>query len=312
VSRFYFSIAFLPTNGRLEKPSMNIWLYQATLEEYNLSEQVPAKLHKLDDWRTTRYRDKMKAGDKVILWQSGADAGIYALGELSREPYPEKKTTATAKKPNWWADIRYTHFLESPILKTELAKHLTLQKLSVLSLPFQGNPFFVKRAEWAAIRDLIGSEADPPKSVAKKVLEAIEQIQGKSQGFSVSLAVRKAIEIHAMKRAAAHFEQAGYVVRDVSQHESYDLHCTRGDELLHVEVKGTRSAGQEILLTPGEVRLARKKSPDTALFVVYSLTVTKSDGKPIARGGRVRVLQPWNPDDRRLEALGYTYELPQE
>ena len=35
--------------------------------------------------------------------------------------------------------------------------------------------------------------------------------------------------------------------------ESYDLICRRGDEVKHVEVKGTTTDGAEVILTPNEV-----------------------------------------------------------
>jgi Domain of unknown function (DUF3883) len=45
-------------------------------------------------------------------------------------------------------------------------------------------------------------------------------------------------------------------VEDVHGRESYDLICRRGDEVKHVEVKGTTTDGIEVILTPNEVRHA--------------------------------------------------------
>jgi len=109
-----------------------------------------------------------------------------------------------------------------------------------------------------------------------------------------------------------YFEKKGYAVHDVSKHQSYDLRCVRGDEVLYVEVKGTKTAGEEILLTPGEVGLARRKFPHTALFIVHSVKVLETDDPPTVTGGRVRLVPRWNPDDSRLKPLGYSYELPKE
>ena len=113
-----------------------------------------------------------------------------------------------------------------------------------------------------------------------------------------------------MVEATAYFTAQGYTVHDVSQSQPYDLRCERKTELLHVEVKGTQTAGDEILLTPGEVRLARDKFPNTALFVLHSVKVVEGNGGPTVSGGQARVVQPWNPDDSMLTPLGFSCALP--
>jgi len=52
------------------------------------------------------------------------------------------------------------------------------------------------------------------------------------------------------------------------------LYCTRETEVLHVEVKGTQTSGEDIILTADEVEFARRHRSQMALLVW--------------RGGRVR------------------------
>ena len=60
---------------------MNYWLFQANEDEYGLTAEIPKRLGKGDDWGAPRYRDRLKEGDTVLLWQSGPSAGIYGLGK---------------------------------------------------------------------------------------------------------------------------------------------------------------------------------------------------------------------------------------
>ncbi|WP_353963234.1 DUF3883 domain-containing protein [Streptomyces sp. NBC_01549] len=54
------------------------------------------------------------------------------------------------------------------------------------------------------------------------------------------------------------------VLKDVGANKPYDLHLTRGDEKLHVEVKGTTSDGRQIILTrpkPNGSAITRRTTP---------------------------------------------------
>ena len=62
-----------------------------------------------------------------------------------------------------------------------------------------------------------------------------------------------------------HYEAKGWVVKDTSANRPYDFECTRGDEHLYVEVKGTTSDGRSIVLTKNEVDLHLDEHPGTAL-----------------------------------------------
>jgi hypothetical protein len=76
-------------------------------------------------------------------------------------------------------------------------------------------------------------------------------------------------------------------------------------------VKGTTSAGERVLLTRNEVAQARAEYPNTALFVLADVAVVKeADGRPLARGGRPVVLEPWMPGDGDLEAIAFEYKVP--
>jgi Domain of unknown function (DUF3883) len=143
------------------------------------------------------------------------------------------------------------------------------------------------------------------------VVEEAVRPRARGRRWSESPAVRRAIELHAMQAAVEHYTRQGWSVEDVSAFCSYDLHCERDDRVLRVEVKGTTSTGERVLLTRNEVAQGKAEYPSTALFVLADVTVVKeADERPSARGGRVIVLEPWMPRDEDLEPIAYEYAVP--
>lgn len=149
------------------------------------------------------------------------------------------------------------------------------------------------------VAEQAGEKAIPPRAVH-------------NQGYLQSKEARQELERYAMQRATEWYKVHGWQVCNVSALYSYDLHCTKEDGTeLRVEVKGTTSEGNEVLLTPNEVRHAREYYPHTALFVVAELKFDGNDETGyLASGGKLFRIQPWKPDDDALEPVGYVYAVP--
>src|ERR1039458_5830073 len=127
---------------------MSTWLFQANPRDYDLERKVSPGA--VEDWHLTFQRDKMqkmRKGDRVILWQSGPAGGVYTLGELDRKPYKAKG--------EFRVHIRYAELLKQPIFKKDLRKHPVLRNLAVLKVPNGKNPFPVRKEEWDALTELI-------------------------------------------------------------------------------------------------------------------------------------------------------------
>jgi hypothetical protein len=107
--------------------------------------------------------------------------------------------------------------------------------------------------------------------------------RGSMQGFGLSPVERQAVEMHAMQLAERHLGNLGWRVRDVSATHSYDFECTRNGEKLIVEVKGTTSTGDQIVITRNEVAIQRAHHPNNALVVVHSINLEPA---PAAQGPR--------------------------
>src|SRR5262249_3203042 len=133
--------------------------------------------------------------------------------------------------------------------------------------------------------------------------------RGRGQGFQLDQDVKVAVEAHAMNMATEFYAQA-WTVEDVHGKESYDLLCRRGDEVRHVEVKGTTTDGAEVILTPNEVRHAQENRC-TALFVLSNVKIERDeDGTVIATDGIRHLYDPWCLDDGTLTPLGFRYQVP--
>jgi hypothetical protein len=154
-----------------------------------------------------------------------------------------------------------------------------------------------------------------PASPVEQAEDAVEDAAGKvarrgrGQGFELDQDVKVAVEAHAMNMATEFYAQA-WTVEDVHGTESYDLLCRRGDEVRHIEVKGTTTEGAEVILTPNEVRHAQENNC-TALFVLSNVKIERAeDGTVTATGGIRHLYDPWDLDDGTLTPLGFRYQVP--
>jgi hypothetical protein len=139
------------------------------------------------------------------------------------------------------------------------------------------------------------------------LLFAASESLGGGQRFSVDPRTRKAVEDHALGLAKAHFADEGYHIE--VKGKPFDLQCKRADEILYVEVKGTQTDGEEILLTSNEVDFANKHASQMALFIVRRIRVSSEKIGPIATGGDSEIVRPWRPLTERLTPIAYSYRL---
>jgi hypothetical protein len=166
----------------------------------------------------------------------------------------------------------------------------------------------------------IAEDVDEPVDDTKppEVLDAIDETleaagrRRRGQGRRQNADARRAIELRAMDLAEERLEKDGWTVVDVSTKRSYDFSCTRGEETLRVEVKGTTGDGSAVLLTPGEVDNARTSADDMALMVVseIELEIDPVSGVVGATSGKLSMLLPWEIDDHGdLYPTGFEYRL---
>lgn len=141
------------------------------------------------------------------------------------------------------------------------------------------------------------------------VRAAIEEVVNSRRKFGRchTPAENRAIELRAVQVARAHFESAGYTTEDVGASRSYDVHATRGSEEIKVEVKGTTSDGSSVVLTRNEVKLHLQVHPANALAIVRHIVLDHSAEAPVAIGGELELIMPWEIEETGLNPIAYDY-----
>jgi len=153
--------------------------------------------------------------------------------------------------------------------------------------------------------DQLSAELQDRDDVIAAVVEDV--CYHRSQGFCASPRARRAIEEFAGLRAKQYYEGQGYDVE--VRGKPYDLRCSKVDSVLHVEVKGTTTTGDQVLLTPNEVAFVSDHSSSMALFIVSGLQVSLND-EPTVTGGTEIEIRQWRIRHERLTPIGCTYSVP--
>jgi hypothetical protein len=150
-------------------------------------------------------------------------------------------------------------------------------------------------------RHQIGDTRELPKDVGPVLTQL------KKAGYEANQKVRRAIEIYAVKCATTYFSNLGYSIRPFGK--PYDLECRSGKRRIYVEVKGTKSLGETVLLTKNEVRVAKRRGSRMALYVRHSVKV-KGKREPTAFGGKQKIVRPWQISEGTLQPTVFQYKLP--
>ncbi|MDB4656059.1 EVE domain-containing protein, partial [Flavobacteriales bacterium] len=120
----------------LEKSrGVNYWIFQGNPKAFDFETALREDL--VDDWTVSAHKDKIKPGDKVIIWITGEKAGCYALAEVVSEPYEKLESSdahlwKTENTNSLKADIKVTHnLIKKPITKEDIDGIEALKDLKV-------------------------------------------------------------------------------------------------------------------------------------------------------------------------------------
>jgi hypothetical protein len=134
--------------------------------------------------------------------------------------------------------------------------------------------------------------------------------RGKGQGRGLSYSERIAIERRAMEVAADGLLKRGFAeIKDKSSSESYDYSASKAGQEWFVEVKGTTSTKpRSFFITAPELKLHREHRGRTVLAIVSDIDLKRNNGHPMATGGKLELLVPWDPDEWDFEPTAYVAE----
>jgi hypothetical protein len=260
---------------------------------------------KLDTLCWTLDRGEPVPGDRIIVWQSKGKLkdgrrGIVGLGEVITPPQVMEESEA--ERQFWIGQPEI-----GPALRTRF------RVLRLANLPIWENEHFdllsnlnVARARGGTVFNVTPEQWEAVLAIARNEPETLLTKAAGGQGFGLTAAERKVIELHAQDLAEAFFRyELKYQVENRSMTEAYDLRCTRDGEVLFVEVKGTTGGGDTILLTRNEVALSRRDPKLMALFMVRNIKLVYAGKAVSATGGDSQVVQPWDVDQFEPEPVQF-------
>jgi hypothetical protein len=155
--------------------------------------------------------------------------------------------------------------------------------------------------------EVLEAEQSAARTAGRRTSHGARPRRRSGQGFLLTADERKAVELHSVRMATEHFKAQGWSVKDVGAKESFDLLLSRGEERCHAEVKGTTSAGTDVVLTRTEVEKQRRYYPHNALVVVHSIRLDRTGPKPTTSGGVLHCMSPWVVQDEDLTVISYAY-----
>ena len=127
-----------------------------------------------------------------------------------------------------------------------------------------------------------------------------------SQGYGLTAAERRAVELRAMTLAEKWLRDQGYKPKDTSANRPYDFEATRDGQIMFVEVKGTTSESADaIAMTHGEVALHHEEKGRTALILVTGIRLDNNSSGPVAAAGKLEALVAWDIESWELKPTAF-------
>lgn len=152
----------------------NYWVFQASPKIYNIKDALNAGV--LKKWAVNQYKNEIRIGDKVIIWLSGGDAGIYALATVSSPVHlggdEEEETPFYINNTDTGVELLVNlkmdyNLIKEPILKAKVLSH---PGLNDIQQGRQGTNFKATETQYNAILKLIHMKNNDNKQALNQIL----------------------------------------------------------------------------------------------------------------------------------------------
>jgi hypothetical protein len=143
---------------------ISVWLFQGNPKIYDILNALSdLEIGNTIHWTVNQNKNRIHKGHLALIWMSGKEAGIYALGRIETDPLIMDETEEEKK---YWLDsepvsnglmVRISiirRLINKPVLRTEIKEIPELSSLSILKQP-TGTNFPVNDNEWEIIAGLI-------------------------------------------------------------------------------------------------------------------------------------------------------------
>jgi len=134
------------------------WIFQANPNKYRILKSLESEVEEY--WNLNQHAKDVHIGDRVLIWISGPDAGIYAVGTVTTEPVmmPDSPSgleywllMREGRRPKPRVLVRYDRkLLGRPLLKALIRNDPELWDLEILHFP-RGTNFPLADHQWSAI-----------------------------------------------------------------------------------------------------------------------------------------------------------------
>lgn len=140
---------------RLEGSSSAIWLVQCNPRLTAIFSDPRGTLP--GAWCVKRHTTEIRRGDRMVLWLSGAESGVYALGEVDADVQPVVRSPVdTAPPPVTQASVDlFLHLFERPVRRTVLKADARFAGTTIMRQPFAANPHRLSAGAFDAILERI-------------------------------------------------------------------------------------------------------------------------------------------------------------
>lgn len=148
----FYELSYEAWKWNDSKGKINYWIFQGNPKSFDIETALREDI--LTDWTVSAHKDKIKVGDKVIIWVTGNKAGCYALAEVTAEPRiigasPDDHLWKVEDKNQLKAGIKVTsNMVDNPILKSNIQ---SVSKFKNLKVSSQGTNFSAQQEEYETL-----------------------------------------------------------------------------------------------------------------------------------------------------------------
>lgn len=154
-----------PADSPWEPDHRQTWLFQANPDIWDLAEALETmEPGDEDDFLVNRFKSEIGPGDRVLLWASGKESGLYAIATISGDLFDPADAEYDVDNPDlgemfipWRLDRR----LDERITRQQFLDNSTLKGMSIITAP-QGTNFRVSEEQWREIERLLEGDEDGP------------------------------------------------------------------------------------------------------------------------------------------------------
>ena len=136
---------------------INYWVFQGNPKIYNFKQAIKDNI--LNEWSVSSHKNKIKSGDKFIIWLTGKDSGCYGFGDIISDPYISNESEddhiwniKESKKSSLKVGINLTiNLMNNPISKTEINNY---KELNDLNVGVQGTNFTATKEQYNKLMEI--------------------------------------------------------------------------------------------------------------------------------------------------------------